>query len=180
MRERATLSAAIIISIMLIGPLNAQGLSSQEIVNALDPKTAKKGLTRSWSKDRGVTVQKGAKSEELPSVNLYVNFEYNSADLMTDSQITLDNLAKALKDERLSRFKFLVAGHTDSKGSDEYNLDLSNRRAGSVIQYLVAKHGIDPALLTERGYGESQLLDPGHPEDGVNRRVQVVNVSAGD
>ena len=102
----------------------AEDLNATEIVNALDPHTAKKGLTRSWQK-RSLTVQKGVEEDGPPSVDLYINFAYNSADLQNDSQIILDNLAKALTDQRLLKFKFLVAGHTDAKGSDQYNLDLS-------------------------------------------------------
>jgi outer membrane protein OmpA-like peptidoglycan-associated protein len=159
---------------------HADDLTSQDIVNALDPKTAKPSVTRSWnSNKRGITIEGGAKQEGPPSVNLYVNFAYDSAELLTDSQITLDNLAKALKDERLAGSSFLVAGHTDAKGPDDYNLDLSRRRADSVVQYLVTKHGIAASRLTEKGFGETQLLDPDHPEDGINRRVQIVNLTAG-
>ncbi len=45
-------------------------------------------------------------------------------------------------------------------------------------RYLVTQFGIAPARLSAKGYGKSQLLDPANPEDGVNRRVQVINVTA--
>jgi len=86
--------------------------------------------------------------------------------------------AAALRDPRLAAFSFLIAGHTDAKGGVEFNQKLSERRAEAVSHYLVTQFGIAPARLSAKGYGKSQLLDPANPEDGVNRRVQVINVTA--
>jgi outer membrane protein OmpA-like peptidoglycan-associated protein len=66
-----------------------------------------------------------------------------------------------------------VQGHTDSKGSDEYNKGLSNRRAASVVNWLLKK-GIDRKRLKSVGYGESQPLFDNETEEGRanNRRVE--------
>jgi outer membrane protein OmpA-like peptidoglycan-associated protein len=151
--------------------------SSGAIECALDPKCAKPPLTRSL-RQRGIIIE-GAPVEQPLSVNLYVNFAYDSAELTSDARITLDRLGGALRDPRLSEFSFVIAGHTDAKGGDEYNQKLSERRAETVRSYLVAQFGISAARLTAKGYGKSQLLDPARPEDGVNRRVQVINAIAG-
>ena len=68
-----------------------------------------------------------------------------------------------------------VQGHTDERGDDGYNLDLSRRRAAAVVEYLVA-HGVDARRLTSRGYGETQPIDLRHSEAAwaVNRRVSFV------
>jgi hypothetical protein len=68
-----------------------------------------------------------------------------------------------------------VQGHTDERGDDDYNLDLSRRRAAAVVDYLVA-HGVDPGRLTSRGYGETQPIDRRHTEAAwaLNRRVSFV------
>jgi len=152
-------------------------LSPNDIECALDPKCPrpqqhKRGL------QRGVTVE-GNSAEQPLSVNLYVNFDYNSADLTSDARITLDQLGTALRDPRLGAFSFVIAGHTDAKGGTDFNQKLSERRAEAVRKYMIAKFGIAAERLTAKGYGKSQLLDPDHPEDGVNRRVQVINTSAG-
>ncbi len=153
----------------------AEQTSTDAIICALNPKCAKPPMSRAL---RGVTSE-GAPAEETLSVNLYVNFAYNSADLTSDARITLDRLGAALRDPRLAAFSFRIAGHTDAKGGVEFNQRLSERRAGAVRDYLIARFGIDEQRLTAIGYGKSQLLDPAHPEDGVNRRVQVINVTAG-
>jgi hypothetical protein len=58
-----------------------------------------------------------------------------------------------------------------------YNLNLSERRAASVKQYLSEVHGISEQRLIEKGFGERRLLDPDFPEDGVNRRVQITTLA---
>jgi outer membrane protein OmpA-like peptidoglycan-associated protein len=153
-----------------------QTLSPNQIECALDPscpkpQAHKRGL------QRGVTVE-GGNTEEPLSVNLYVNFDFNSADLTSDARITLDQLGTALRDPKLSAFNFVIAGHTDAKGTEEFNQKLSERRAEAVRNYLIAQHGIAADRLSAKGYGKSQLLDPDHPEDGVNRRVQIINATA--
>jgi outer membrane protein OmpA-like peptidoglycan-associated protein len=155
--------------------------SPGEIECALDPscpKTPQPPRTRSWQPQRGVVVE-GAPDQQPLSVNLYVNFAYNSAELTSDARITLDGLGAALADPRLAAFSFLIAGHTDAKGGDEFNQKLSERRAEAVRDYLIAQFRIAPQRLSTKGYGKSQLLDPSRPEDGVNRRVQVINATAG-
>jgi outer membrane protein OmpA-like peptidoglycan-associated protein len=109
--------------------------------------------------------------------NLNVPFEYNSAVLQTDARITLDNLGRALSDPSLAGYSFLIGGHTDAKGSVSYNQTLSERRAQAVRDYLVSHYNIPAGKLAAKGYGSVQLLDPDHPLDGINRRVQIVNVT---
>ena len=108
---------------------------------------------------------------------IHIGFEYDSAILQNDARIQLDNLGKALAGQKLERFTFRIEGHTDAKGSALYNKNLSKRRALSVRNYLIENFKIDPKRLQVEGYGSLKLLDPAHPLDGVNRRVQIVNVS---
>jgi outer membrane protein OmpA-like peptidoglycan-associated protein len=152
----------------------AAEVQTEDIVCALDPH-----CTRILSRDvRGITATGGPNGAAALSVNLYVNFAYDSAELTSDARITLDRLGYALADDRLKTFSFMIEGHTDAKGSAEYNQRLSERRAGAVRQYLIAQFGIDKSRLTAKGFGKAQLLDPARPEDGVNRRVQILNMTA--
>jgi outer membrane protein OmpA-like peptidoglycan-associated protein len=110
------------------------------------------------------------------SIDLAVNFEYASATLTPDARIVLDNLGQALADAALRDARFGVAGHTDARGGDAYNLNLSRLRARAVADYLKQQHGIDARRLVVEGFGRSRLLDPANPDSAVNRRVQVTNL----
>ncbi len=85
-------------------------------------------------------------------------FQYDSAGLQPSAIEQLRKLAVLIK--RNPNARFTVEGYTDSFGSPEYNLDLSQRRADSVKQYLVQAMGISPAQIETRGYGQSKFLVP--------------------
>lgn len=112
-------------------------------------------------------------------------FGYDSADLQPSSISQLQKLGTLIK--RNPKATFTVEGYTDSLGSPDYNLDLSQRRADSVKQYLVDVMGINPAQIETRGYGASKFLVPprpvpvNSPEEQIeierqrpNRRVVIV------
>jgi OmpA-OmpF porin, OOP family len=112
---------------------------------------------------------------ELPRLDFSISFGFDSADIDQASYTTLDTLAAALKSDALYSSKFLVNGHTDSKGDVDYNLQLSQRRANSVVQYLVSQHDVEPARLKAIGFGEIALKDANDGEAAENRRVEIVN-----
>jgi outer membrane protein OmpA-like peptidoglycan-associated protein len=155
-------------------PAAAEDLSTEQIIEMLRPPAN----ARSISRTKGIEVDASSVDEETsPTVNLYVNFSYKSAELQQDARITLDRLAVALKDNRLADWDFLIGGHTDAVGGDSYNVDLSERRALAVRNYLITAHGISGDRLIDKGFGESRLLDRRNPNDGVNRRVQITTLA---
>jgi outer membrane protein OmpA-like peptidoglycan-associated protein len=83
-------------------------------------------------------------------------FSYDSADLQPSSISQLQKLGTLIK--RNPKATFTVEGYTDSLGSPDYNLDLSQRRADSVKEYLVNVMGINPAQIETKGYGASKFL----------------------
>jgi outer membrane protein OmpA-like peptidoglycan-associated protein len=107
-----------------------------------------------------------------------VYFEFAKSDIKPESYPVLDGAAKTIKIvfEGNPDAKIEVQGHTDSKGSDSYNLKLSNDRAGSVKQYLVLNHNINADRLVARGYGESKPVASNDNPEGraKNRRVEFV------
>jgi outer membrane protein OmpA-like peptidoglycan-associated protein len=113
---------------------------------------------------------------ELPYIDFTIEFEFNSATLTPSAMATLVTLGEALRDERLSKSRFLLAGHTDSKGSNEYNLGLSQDRAYAVERFLVGVLHVDGDILQTLGLGEEQLKNRDYPEAAENRRVTVVNL----
>jgi len=101
-----------------------------------------------------------------------IEFEFDKAIIRPQSFEVLDAVAKALVDNPGIHL-VEVQGHTDEQGADDYNLDLSQRRAAAVVDYLVSK-GIEPARLTSHGYGESQPIDPAHTQAAYRKNRRVV------
>jgi len=118
--------------------------------------------------------------QDKPKIDLEINFDYNSADISATSLPSVQALGRALTNQDLKGSTFVVAGHTDAAGGEDYNQGLSERRADAIKRYLVDKYGINGTDLVTVGYGKSKLKDPSHPMADVNRRVQVVNVENKD
>src|SRR3984893_871976 len=85
-------------------------------------------------------------------------FAFDNAELQYDAGTRLQKLGTLIK--RNPRATFTIEGYTDSIGSGDYNLDLSQRHADSVKQYLVNVMGINPAQIETRGYGANNFLVP--------------------
>lgn len=107
------------------------------------------------------------------SLMMPVEFDYDSAALRHDVQLQLARVASVLNDPRMIGYRFVVEGHTDVVGSDAYNQPLSERRASSVVNYLVSL-GVDRRRMIPVGYGRTMLLAGFSPYDGRNRRVEFV------
>jgi hypothetical protein len=105
-----------------------------------------------------------------------VFYEFDSWKLKTESYIELDKLTKLLSDNKNMNVE--IGGYTDAIGTDSYNLDLSEKRAKSVQDYLVGK-GIIGSRLTYKGYGSSSPLGNNVTNDGrkLNRRTEIRVVS---
>lgn len=108
------------------------------------------------------------------SLSLPILFEFDSDRLTPSASKLLDDLADVLK--RNPSDRFIIEGHTDGVGADDYNKDLSERRARAVVEYLATRHSIDRARLESVGLGRSKLVVPNQPGDPRNRRVQILNV----
>lgn len=101
-----------------------------------------------------------------------VEFEHNSADLTAASRAALADDAASIR--KYPDMKVVVAGHTDSAGAEDYNQGLSERRAQSVVDYLISE-GVSAANVTAVGYGESQPVADNSTSEGRarNRRVEL-------
>jgi outer membrane protein OmpA-like peptidoglycan-associated protein len=109
------------------------------------------------------------------SADIYgILFDFDYDVVKPESKPALDEIAKALSDKPQMRLK--IVGHTDNKGGEAYNLDLSKRRAANVLAALRAGYGIDSARLTSEGAGLSKPIASNDSEDGraKNRRVELV------
>jgi outer membrane protein OmpA-like peptidoglycan-associated protein len=114
--------------------------------------------------------------KDKPKIDLEITFDYNSADISAKSIPSVQALGRALSNAELKGSTFVVAGHTDAAGGEEYNQSLSERRADAIKKYLIDKYGVAGSDLVTVGYGKSKLKDPSQPLAEANRRVQVVNM----
>ena len=110
-----------------------------------------------------------------PSLSLSIQFDFDSSRIRPESLVALGNLATALGSAALLPSKFVIEGHTDAKGSADYNRKLSDQRAAAVKDLLIAK-GIAGARLLSVGKGSSELANPAAPQAAENRRVKIVNL----
>jgi outer membrane protein OmpA-like peptidoglycan-associated protein len=190
-------------SLLLSTPAVSGELKTEDLVRALKAAPVKR-ITRSIGappvdkerlKSRGLVIEVSKKPVEaqtheerkeitkiikkykLPTIDLTIYFEYNSAEISPSSISTMIKLGRALSDKELKEGTFLVAGHTDARGSDQYNLTLSQRRAKAVKKFLMENFAIKHGKLVAVGYGEEELKNFHEPHSGDNRRVQVTNLT---
>lgn len=104
--------------------------------------------------DMKVVMDRIIKEVEFTINNIY--YDLDSANIRPDAALVLDSLATILVENPGLRVE--LGSHTDSRGSDPYNLNLSQRRAESAVAYLISK-GISAERLTARGYGETRLVN---------------------
>ncbi len=121
-------------------------------------------------------IEAAVADEETPpvgdAVGFNITFGFDSATVQPESYPYLDRMGEMLNLAQAADRRVIIVGHTDAKGTNTYNLALSERRAQSVRNYLVLRHKIDPSRLWPLGLGESQLLPGINPDDGANRRVE--------
>lgn len=128
------------------------------------------------------TAEAHTKSAEMQDVSTHeikfelkgVMFDTAKATLRPEAFPILDKAAAEMK--RYSLQKIRIEGHTDSRGSIEYNQDLSERRAESVLDYFVQQQAIDPNRITAIGYGELKPIATNTTAEGLqkNRRVEII------
>jgi outer membrane protein OmpA-like peptidoglycan-associated protein/tetratricopeptide (TPR) repeat protein len=82
-----------------------------------------------------------------------ISFEFNKANITQEGAFELDKLVQVMKNN--DNLVIMAKAHTDNRGSDQYNMNLSDQRAKSTVQYVISK-GIDKSRITGKGYGESE------------------------
>ena len=102
-----------------------------------------------------------------------ITFATASSDINSSFYPVLNSVAVVLKEYDQTQVN--VAGHTDSRGSDSYNLDLSKKRASQVADYLVSQPQVNPARFNVIGFGEARPIASNASEAGMaaNRRVEI-------
>lgn len=109
-------------------------------------------------------------------INLAVTFVSGSAELTPAARAQAQVFAESLMRPQLMNMRFEINGHTDAVGRRDRNLDLSQRRAQSVADFLV-RSGVSPDRLVVHGYGPDRPLPHMRATAAQNRRVEVVRIS---
>jgi len=125
---------------------------------------------------RGIAVNKAEAPRYDRALLPDISFDFGSDELSPAARQELDKVAAVMSAPQSAAQRYRVEGNTDRKGSDSYNRQLSRQRAESVRRYLLDK-GVSGQQLTVVGNGYHNLLDPAHPFDGINRRVEFLNQS---
>ncbi len=152
------------------GSAAASGRESTGVVAAA---TITRSLTRKPAKTRGLSLLHRTE----PHIDLKIGFDFDSARLTDAARRQVDEISRALKSTALRDRRILIEGHTDNNGDQAYNHGLSERRAATVRQALVAR-GIPNDRLQAKGFGETRPVARNDSEAGQarNRRVTFVNV----
>ena len=195
---------AVIVGVWLPAAVGAQTIDQQKLIDQLLGKSSRsvaakapatedvarlrslldKVASRAFSaKERTEVAEARTQIAEIvrerPSIDFEIYFPFNSSSVQKTALETMQKLGQILSNEAFKDRGFLIAGHTDGKGSDKANQFISQRRAETVKAFLVKNYGIDPGRLRIIGYGKEQLKEPGQPFAEVNRRVQIINLPDG-
>lgn len=115
---------------------------------------------------KGATVERVGEGIKI-TFNSGLMFDFDSYNLTMGTQSNLTDLARTLN--KYDDTNVLIEGHTDTKGSDEYNMTLSEKRSMAVEDYLIGQQ-VKGSRITTHGYGETQVISE---VDDQNRRVEV-------
>jgi outer membrane protein OmpA-like peptidoglycan-associated protein len=197
--KRPAVLAAAILAVFLAGrgpACAADPLTEEQIVKALTPITTR-SLTVTPAEADSTTEKKlldsirnrpahsltptereqiAAAAAAKPSIDVEINFDYRSAKINRSATPAVNTLGRALSSADLKGATFILAGHTDGKGSLSYNQELSEKRVDTVKRYLVDHFKLSPTNLVAVGFGKTKLKNASDPFGPQNRRVQVVNM----
>lgn len=138
----------------------------EEIVRELEDEIGDNENLRVRPTEEGVVVDLNA-----------ILFEHNSAELSPAAKAQVAIISRLI--QKYPEREIRISGHTDSTGSDQYNRQLSEQRARSVVRELQREHGVDNRRMSFHGYGETRPVAPNTTPEGRarNRRVEVLIVT---
>lgn len=139
------------------------------LVEVVEPRAMEKRMAMVSAAEIG-----GDLASQGKAVFYGILFDFDKAGIKPESEPQLAEMAKFLKSN--GALRAFIIGHTDNKGTLDYNVGLSNKRADAVVKALASRHGIDAKRLTARGLGPLSPVATNRTEDGKarNRRVELV------
>lgn len=110
------------------------------------------------------------------AISLEILFDYNSATLTSEAKLQLVPVGGAMASPELKGLHYRIEGHTDAVGGDDFNIDLSRRRAEAVKEFLISQYGLAGNDIEIVGKGKNDLADKNNPASEANRRVRIVRL----
>jgi OmpA-OmpF porin, OOP family len=165
---RALVPLALAISLILLSSLRAE--------EPQRPLVTKDTFIKELSEDYDPPPPgaRGLEVEPPPSITVMLFFKYDCTDLADEQSLKqLQEAGAAFTSPELAPFRFHVEGHTDSDGEEDYNLNLSQRRADAIVKLLTEQYGVKPEMLEPVGKGEMEPIADNSTAEGKqqNRRV---------
>lgn len=147
--------------------------SRSEVARVARPQSSTTAVSRA---NRNQLASAAAAVSPVSRGDLMITFVTGSADLTDQAKANAREFVKAMADPRLAGKRFRIEGHTDAVGGREYNLDLSQRRAQALVEFL-ASNGADRSLFVVEGYGFDKPLAGMNRMAAANRRVEAVRIN---
>ena len=151
--------------------LKGNDVNEAMLIEALTPEPKLQSRSIRITPDGG-----GSTPVKRASASMLITFQTNSAELTPQAKKMLASLGKAMTSDKLSNFKFSIEGHPDPRGGEQFNLQLSQTRAETVVGFLTENYSIAPGRLQPVGKGQSELVNVAQPFAPENRRVTVKTV----
>ena len=145
--------------------------AQDRLQRSLDGPVTREAVTRSLAVVPEDAGDPGGPAEV--SLMLRIVFDFDSTNLSAQARRDLDSVAAALNGAELASAHLGLEGHTDARGTADYNLHLSQRRAEAVVAYLMQR-GVAGGRLRSAGFGEYRPLMEYAPTDDRQRRVEIV------
>lgn len=160
--------------------------NTQAEVRFIDETSSGIHIEQNFKRLLGVNKTRSIPSEEETSnppenfaIAIQIQFAYNSAELDASSKAVLNKIASALVKPNLINKSLVIAGHTDSRGSQAYNEKLGYQRAMAVSDYLAQPEngieGVAKQRMQVISYGEAEPIDANDTEAAINRRVEFLS-----
>lgn len=165
--------------------LKGKDLTEKNLIEALSPPAGEaadeevklRSIRVTRDQPSAKVVEQSAKAAQAkPSASVLITFVTNSSELTDRARASLDVVGQALQANQLLIYRFVIEGHADQRGNHEDNLRLSQARAESVVEYLVARHGLARDRLSAVGKGDTEPYNKQQIDAPENRRVTIVTV----
>lgn len=172
-------------AITLLAALAAPSVASAQffdvvgMIQSLEPEKAGP-IVRSITANSGFQLSSSQPipaGMDFPTINLQIEFAQGGHVLTIEGMRSLRALALTLKDPKLADGVFQIGGHYVNPRDPIASQPISHRRAAAVVEHLIAFYDVPADRIAPYGYGQTKLLDPTNPQNPMNTRIEIINLT---